>query len=283
MKLMVTGATGQLGSLIVEALLRTIPAERLAVGVRDPRKASGLQERGVDVRYANFNEPESLAAAYAGIDRLLLISSSELENRVEQHTAAVQAARAAGVGFVAYTSAPNARDSKFFIARDHRETEEAILRSGIPYSFLRNNWYLENELSTIQAALNGAPWVTSAGSGRVGWASRRDFAEAAARVLSGDGHDNTVYELSGKPRTQEELAAIVSEVGGREIPVRQVDDETYAKIMLDAGVPEAVVPFLAGVQSGIREGYLDVESDDFEKVLGRPNAPLGEELRRLLG
>lgn len=281
MKMMVTGATGHLGSLVVKILLKSIPSENLAVSVRDPKKAENLSSLGVDVRYGDFNHPESLVSAFTGIDRLLIVSTSDIQNRVQQHLAAIQAAQESNVRFIAYTSAPNARESSFFLADDHRKTEEAILKTGIPFSFLRNNWYLENEIGTIQAVLNGAPWVTSAGSGRVGWAGRRDYAEAAASVLVGEGHNNTVYELSGKPLTQEELASILAEVSGQEVQVQQVDDQTYEQIMRDTGVPEQIIPFLVAVQSGIREGFLDIESDDFQKLLGRPITPLSEVLHQI--
>ncbi|MNO20436.1 Quinone oxidoreductase 2 [compost metagenome] len=282
MKLMVTGATGQLGSLVVDALLKLVSAENIAVSVRDPKKASHLSTLGIDVRHGDFHHPDSLAAAFTGIDRLLIISTNDMQQRAQQHTNAVKAAQEANVGFIAYTSAPNAQDSTLSIAGDHRATEDVIINSGIPYSILRNNWYLENELGTIQAVLKGAPWVTSAGTGRVGWAGRRDYAAAAARVLAGEGHHNTVYELSGKPLTQEELASIVAGVSGREIEVQQVDDESYGKIMVSAGVPEAMIPFVVGIQRDIREGALDVESNDFDKLLDRPITPLGEVLKQII-
>ncbi|XEC96062.1 SDR family oxidoreductase [Paenibacillus tarimensis] len=282
MKIMVTGATGKLGSLVVEALLKSVSAENLAVSVRDPQKAEGLRSLGVDVRYGDFNHPESLVSAFAGIDRLLIISTDAVGQRAQQHILAIKAAQEAKVGFIAYTSVVNARESAFFIAEEHRQTEEAIINSGIPYSILRNNWYLENELATVQAVINGAPWVTSAGEGKVGWAGRQDYAEAAASVLAGEGHNNTVYELSGKPLTQEEFTSIVAEVIGREVQVSQVDDETYGKIMGGAGVPEQMIPFLVAIQSGIREGFLDIESDDLPNLLGRPTTPLSDALRQML-
>ncbi|HYF76888.1 MAG TPA: SDR family oxidoreductase [Symbiobacteriaceae bacterium] len=282
-KILVTGATGKLGSLVVEALLRSVPAERLAVSVRNPEKADGLRTRGVEVRQGDFDRPESLDQAFAGVDRLLLISTGgDDETRNRQHTAAVAAAHRAGVGFIAYTSAANAADSSFFLAAAHRATEEAIRKTGIPFCFLRNNWYLENEAGTIQAVLGGAPWVTSAGSGKVGWALRRDYADAAAAVLTGDGHRNAIYELSGKLMTQEELAAAVAAVWGREVPVLQVDDATYAEMMKNAGVPEPMVPILVAVQRAIREGALAIQSDDFERLLGRPLTPIREALREIV-
>ena len=194
MKLLVTAATGNLGTLVVEHLLKTVPADQVAVSVRDVQKAAHWSARGVDVRSGNYLDYESMEAALKGVDRLLLISSGDIHNRVEQHVNVIKAAKAAGVQFIAYTSAPNAAESKLAIAGDHRETERAIRESGIPYAFLRNNWYLENEMGTFQAVLNGAPWAVASGEGKVGWAPRRDYAEAAANVLAGTGHENKVYE-----------------------------------------------------------------------------------------
>lgn len=283
MKILVTGATGQLGSLVVDTLLKSVPPERLAVSVRNPEKAEHLRRQGVDVRQGDFDRPETLGAAFAGVDRMLLISTDgDNETRIRQHRTAVEAAKAAGVRFLAYTSLANADRSTLSLADVHRATEEAIRQSGIPYCFLRNNWYLENEIGTIQAVLGGAPWVTAAGSGRVGWALRRDYAEAAATVLRSEGHENAVYELSNKPATYDELAAQLAEVLGREVPVQHVDDATYAETMKGAGLPEPVVSMLVGIQQAIREGALDVESDHFEKLLGRPATPLKEALRAIL-
>ncbi len=283
MKLLVTGATGKLGTKVVEALLKSVPASQLAVSVRDPKKAEGLRARGVDVRHGDFDRPETLDAAFSGIDRLLIISTDgDNETRIRQHTNAVEAAARANVKFIAYTSLANARENRLFLAPVHRATEEAILKTGIPYSFLRNNWYLENETAAIQAVMAGAPWVTSAGTGKVGWALQQDYAEAAAAVLAGNGHENTIYELSGKPMTQEELASILGAVLGKEVPVQQVDDAAYADIMKQAGVPEFVIPILVAIQEGIREGALEIESDDFEKLLGRPTTPIDQGLRQIV-
>lgn len=277
--MLVTGATGKLGSKVVEALLKTVPASQLAVSVRNPEKAENLRARGVEVRQGDFDQPESLDSAFAGIDRLLLISADkDNETRIRQHANAVAAAKRAGVKFIAYTSLGNAMESKNLFAPTHQATEEAILKTGIPYSFLRNNWYLENEIPSIQGVILGAPWVTSAGNGKVGWAPQQDYAEAAAAVLSGNGHENTIYELSGKVLTQEELVAALGTILGREVPVQQVDDATYADIMKGAGVPEFLLPLLVDIQRSIREGTLDVESNDFEKLIGRPATPINEAL-----
>lgn len=283
MKLLVTGASGKLGPMVVENLLNSVPAEQLAVSVRRPEKVEALRSRGVDVRQGDFDRPETLDAAFAGVDRLLIISADgDNETRTRQHAAAVAAAQRANVRFIAYTSLANASGSSLFLAPVHRATEEAIRRTGIPFCFLRNNWYLENESDTIRAVLGGAPWVTSAGSGKVGWAPRRDYAEAAAAVLAGTGHENTIYELSGKPMTQDELASTLAGVLGRRVPVLHVDDVAYADIMKKAGVPEPVVPFLVAIQQGIRDGALGIDSRDFEKLLGRPATPIGEALRELV-
>ncbi|MBK0009988.1 NmrA family NAD(P)-binding protein [Priestia aryabhattai] len=283
MKILVTGATGKLGSKVVESLLKSIPASDLAVSVRNPEKAEGLRARGIEVRQGDFDNPETLDNAFTGIDRLLIISADgDNETRILQHTNAVQAAERAGVKFIAYTSLANATESKNLMAPPHVETEAAIIRTGIPYSFLRNNWYLENEIGSIQGAMAGAPWVTSAGEGKVGWALQQDYADAAAAVLVGNGHENTVYELSGPLLTQEELVSALGAVLGKEIPVQQVSDEKYAEIMKSLGLPDFVIPIVVGIQESIRNGSLEVEKNDFEKVLGRPVTPINEALTQLV-
>ncbi len=283
MKMLVTGATGKLGSKIVEALLKKVPENQLAVSVRNPEKAEGLQARGVDVRKGDFDYPETLDAAFAGVDRLLIISADgDNETRIRQHANAIAAAERAGVKFIAYTSIANAKESENILAPTHKATEEAIMKTGIPYSFLRNNWYLENEISSIQGVLAGAPWVTSAGNGKVGWALQQDYADAAVAVLTGNGHENTIYELSGKLLTQEEIVSALGNVLGKEVPIQQVDDNIYADIMKGAGVPDFLIPFLVEIQAGIREGTLEVESNDFQKLLGRPATPISDGLNQIV-
>ncbi|MBD1381960.1 SDR family oxidoreductase [Metabacillus arenae] len=283
MKILVTGATGQLGSLVVEELLNKIPANEIAVSVRNPENAEGLQARGVDIRYGDFDKPETLDSAFSGVERLLIISTfGDHETIVKQHTNAVSAAQRAKVKFIAYTSVTNASESQFFLAPSHRAREEAILSTGIPYSFLRNNWYFENEIGSIKGAMAGAPWITSAGEGKVGWVLRQDLAEAAANVLTREGNENTVYELSGKLMTQKEFASVLGDVLGKEVPVNHVDDTTYANIMRRAGVPEAYLPMLVNTQKGIRDGGLDFESNNLEKLLGRPAKPINEALGQIV-
>lgn len=283
MKLLVTGATGKFGTKVVETLLKTVPAGQLSVSVRTPEKAKELQAHGVEVRHGDFNYPETLDSAFAGVERLLIISADgDNETRIRQHANAVAAAERAGVKFIAYTSITSAQESTNLFAPTHKATEDAIKKTGIPYSFLRNNWYLENEIPSIQGVLAGAPWVTSAGNGKVGWALQQDYAEAAAAVLSENGHENTIYELSGKPFTQEEFVSVLGNLLGKEVPIQQVDDAAYADIMKAAGVQDFVIPLLVDIQRSIREGSLDIESNDFEKVIGRPATPINEALTQII-
>ncbi|XJZ27529.1 SDR family oxidoreductase [Bacillota bacterium Lsc_1132] len=283
MKMLVTGATGKLGSKIVEALLKTVPATQLAVSVRNPEKAKGLQARGVEVRQGDFDHPETLDSAFAGIDRLLIISADgDNETRIRQHANAVAAAERTNVKFIAYTSIVNAKESKNLFAPTHQATEEAILKTGIPYSFLRNNWYLENEIPSIQGVLAGAPWVTSAENGKVGWALQQDYAKAAAAVLSSNGHENTIYELSGQLLTQEELVSVLGTVMGKEVPMQHVDDAAYADIMKGAGLPDFLIPMLVDIQKSIRENTLAIKSNDFEKLIGRPAMPIKDALTQIV-
>ena len=242
-----------------------------------------MQARGVEVRQGEFDYPETLDSAFSGVERLLIISADgDNETRIRQHANAVAAAKHAGVKFIAYTSLANAQESTNLFAPTHKATEEAIKKTSIPYSFLRNNWYLENEIPSIQGVLVGAPWVTSAGNGKVGWALQQDYAEAAATVLSENGHENTVYELSGRPLTQEEFVSSLGNLLGKEVPIQQVDDATYADIMKAAGIQDFVIPILVDIQRSIREGSLDFESNDFEKVLGRPAMPIKEALTQIV-
>ncbi|MBD2845394.1 SDR family oxidoreductase [Paenibacillus sp. IB182496] len=280
MKILVTGATGHLGSLVLDKLLETVPATELAVSVRDVSKAAHLQAKGVDVRQGNFDQPETLREALRGISRMLLISTAG-EHRQAQHQAAVDAAREAGVQFVAYTSIVNAQASKAALADDHRATEAYIRESGMSYVFLRNNWYVENEQGGIQAVLQGMPWVHATGAAQVGWAAREDYAHAAAAVLTQDGHANKIYELAGPLRTTAELAALVGEVLGVEARVLEVDDEAYAQGLRAAGLPEFLVAVFTDMQKAIREGALATASDDLERLLGRPPQPLDHAIRAM--
>ncbi|TCI63231.1 MULTISPECIES: SDR family oxidoreductase [unclassified Exiguobacterium] len=283
MKYLVTGATGKLGSKIVEVLLESIPASELAVSVRNPEKAEALKAKGVDVRHGDFDKRETLDTAFRGVERLLIISADgDNDTRIRQHANAVEAAKRAGVKFIAYTSLADATESQNLMAPPHVETEGAIERTGIPHAFLRNNWYLENELGGIQGVLAGAPWVTAARDGKVGWALQQDYAEAIANVLMADDFEQDIFELSGPLHTQAELVEALSDVLGREVKLQEVSAEAYADVMRGAGVPEGAIPIVVGIQDSIRNGSLEVESNDFELVLGRPVTPLKEALQKLV-
>ena len=283
MKILVTGATGKLGSKVMESLLHKVSAKSLAVSVRNPEKAQKLKALGVDVRQGDFDKPEALKNTFAGIDRVLIISTDgDNATRIRQHKNAVEAAKAAGVKFIAYTSLANADNSALSLAQVHRATEAQIKETGIPYAMLRNNWYLENETAGIKASAEGAPWTTAAGDGKVGWALQKDYAEAAAGVLSGEGHENKTYELSGTPLTQQELVSALQEVAGIKIKIVKVSDEEYKKAMQAAGLPDFVVSLLCDIQKAIRNDSLNVRSNDFEKLIGRPPTPIKEALKELL-
>ncbi|WP_214767600.1 MULTISPECIES: SDR family oxidoreductase [unclassified Exiguobacterium] len=283
MKLLITGATGKLGTKIVNHLLGRISADDLVVSVRNVEKAANLKERGVEVRHGDFDAPTTLATAFAGIDRLLIISTDgEEATRVRQHTAAIEAAQAAGVGLIAYTSIANAQASQNFLARTHQVTERLIEQTGIPYIFFRNNWYLENEQATIDAVRNGADWLTAAGDGKVGWALQDDYAEAIATVLTTDAPKQAIYELSGPLLTQTEIAEALGAVLARPVTVQQVDVATYADIMKQAGLPDFLIPMLVSIQEGIANDTLAVESQDFAQILGRPPVVINDALERLI-
>lgn len=283
MKLMVTGATGKLGTKIVEHLLTKIEAENVIISVRDPKKAASFAARGIEVRQGDFDAPETLQQAFAGVDRLLIISTDgEEATRIRQHTAAVEAAKAAGVGLIAYTSIANAEASQNFLARTHQVTEQLIRETGIPFLFFRNNWYLENEQSTIDAVRAGQNWLTSAGNGKVGWVLQEDYAEAIATVLVDPKPEQSIYELSGPLHTQQDIAEALGQVLGRPVQVKQVDSATYTAIMQKAGVPEFLLPMLQSIQEGIAAGTLAVESQDFERILGRSPVSLKDGLRKLV-
>lgn len=282
MKILLTGATGHFGGKVVEALLKKVSADKIAVSVRNPEKAKHLADQGIEVRQGDFDKPETLDSAFKGVDRLLIVSTNgDNETRIRQHKNAVEAAKRAGVKYIAYTSVANAAESELFLAIVHKTTEEAIKATGIPYTFLRNNWYLENEKSSIKSALAGAPWLTSAKTGKVGWALRQEYAEAAATALAEQGHENKIYELSGKPLSQEEIVKIVEKLSGKNIEIKYVNDEEYTEIIKGAGVPEAIIPMLVSIQQDIRKGTLDVESDDFTKLLGRPATSVEDGIKLL--
>ncbi|KPC62135.1 SDR family oxidoreductase [Streptomyces chattanoogensis] len=277
MSYVITGATGALGRLVIEALLaRTAPGEIVAVA-RDRAKAADLAARGVAVRIADYGRPETLRGAFAAGDRVLLISGNEAGRRLAQHSAVIDAAREAGVALLTYTSVLGGPAATFSIAEEHIATEQALLASGVPYCLLRNGWYHENYTGALAGTLKTGAVIGSADGGRVASAARRDYAEAAAEVLTGSGHEDSVYELSGDTAwTMAEYAAEVSRQTGRKIPYRDLPEERYAALMTEAGVPGPAARMVADADAAIARGELASTSGDLARLLGRPTTPLSD-------
>jgi NAD(P)H dehydrogenase (quinone) len=278
MTITVTGATGHLGRLVIEELLdRDVPAGQIVAAVRDPQKAADLAARGVQVRHADYTKPETLAGALAGTDKLVLISSSEVGQRVAQHRNVIDAAVAAGVSQVVYTSILAADTSSVSLAVEHRTTEELILASGLPYVFLRNGWYVENYTANLAPAFEHGAILGAAGEGRVAAATRADYAAAAAAVVTGEGHTNKVYELGAdEPFTLAEFAAEVSRQSGREVVYRDLPADDYRAALIGAGVPEVYASLLASADTGLAAGELTTASRDLRRLIGRPTTPLAD-------
>ncbi|MFF1788283.1 SDR family oxidoreductase [Kitasatospora sp. NPDC058243] len=277
----VTGATGQLGRLVVEGLLAAVPASEVAVAVRSAEKAADLAARGVAVRVVDYDDPASLAGAFAAGDRVLLISGSEVGRRIPQHRAVVDAARAADVALFAYTSAPGA--ATFRLADEHKATEELIRESGLPSVLLRNGWYTENYLGDAAGTVARGVVLGSAEDGRVATAPRKDYADAAVAVLLGEGHEGRVYELSGDAAwSLAELAAELALVSGQPVAHQDVAPAEHLAALVGAGLPEGFAEVLVDVDAGIARGELAGTPGDLARLIGRPTVPLAESVRAAL-
>jgi NAD(P)H dehydrogenase (quinone) len=276
MSIVVTGATGHLGRLAVEALLeRGVPAADVVATGRRTQALADLAERGVAVRTADYDDEASLKEALAGADRLLLVSGSEVGQRVRQHGKAVAAARAAGVGFIAYTSIAHADTSTLLLAEEHRATEQLLAEAGVPHALLRNSWYTENYTAQLPVYLEHGI-AGAAGDGGVSAATRADYAAAAAAVVATDGHAGAVYELGGAPFTMTELAQVVSAATGRTVTYTDLPVEQYQQVLVAAGLPEPVAAVLADGDRGVAAGELLVEGDDLARLLGRAPTSLAD-------
>ena len=272
MNIAITGATGQLGRLVIENLKKKVPATDIVALVRTPAKATDL---GVAARAFDYTRPEQLAPALAGIDTLLLISSSEVGQRAAQHANVITAAQQAGVRQIVYTSLLHADTSPLNLAAEHNETEAALKASGIAHTLLRNGWYTENYTASVPAALANSAFYGSAGQGRIASAPRADYAEAAAVVLSSSGHAGKVYELAGdEAYTLADLAAELSRQTGRSIPYVDLPEAEYAAALKAAGLPEGLADGLASWDIGASKGGLFDEGHTLSKLLGRPTTPL---------
>jgi len=271
----ITGATGQLGRLVIRALLQTVPADRIVAAVRNPAKASDLAERGVIVREADYARPETLGPALAGVDKLLLISSTEVRGRLPRHQAVIDAAKASGVSLIAYTSMLHADTSPATLAIEHRQTEQAIAASGLPAVILRNGWYTENHLMALPAALEHGAFVGAAKHGRFSSAARQDYAEAAAVVLAGEGHAGQTYELAADQSfTLAELAAEVSRQSGKPIVYNDLSEAAFTDVLTGAGLPADLAALLADADAAASRGALFDDSGALGRLIGRPTTPM---------
>lgn len=278
----VTGANGQLGRLVLKHLANRT-SEPVRALVRTPEKATGLASSQVTVVRGDYDDPESLRAALDGVDRLLLISGSEVGNRVPQHTAVIDAAKTAGVRFIAYTSLLNVPRSRLILAQEHAVTETALAQSGIAHAVLRNGWYVENFAGTIAAALAHGAVAGAAGDGRFSAAGREDYAEAAALVVAGGDLSTRSHELGGRPAfTLGDLAAELSRQTGREVPFNNLPEATYAGLLVQAGLPEGFAKALADADRGAAAGDLETRATDLEDLIGHPTRSLSNFVAEVL-
>ncbi|WP_029261153.1 MULTISPECIES: SDR family oxidoreductase [unclassified Microbacterium] len=280
MTILVTGATGNLGRLIIASLLeRGADPQSIVAGARDTAKAADL---GVRVVRLDYTDPASVAAAVEGVDTVVLVSGSEVGQRVAQHQAVIDAAKAAGVSKFIYTSAPKATTSDLVLAPEHKATEELIAAAGLPAVILRNNWYTENYAADLARAAETGVLTSGTGDGRVASASRQDFAEAAAVVALEDGHVGEVYELGGDVAwTYSDLASAFSEITGREVAFVPVSLDEQLAALREAGLDEGTAGFVAALDAGIRGGALAETDGTLARLIGRPSTPLIEGLRAI--
>lgn len=277
--ILVTGSTGNLGQQVISHLLDAdIEPGNIAALARDADKASDFEERGIDVREGDYAKPDTLDAAVEGIDKLLLISSSDVgEQRMEHHRNVVEAAKRGGVEFIAYTSGLKPDSSPMSLIDDHRKTEEMVRDSGIPYTLLRNGQYVEIYTEQLEQALNQGAFVGCADGGRISAAARSDYAEAAATVLVEDGHNGEVYELGGDEAfTKAELAEEVTRQSDTEVVYRNLPEEEYVNMLVEQGVPEPQAAILAEMDRAIADGALNTDSDDLHRLIGHPTTRLAD-------
>lgn len=274
MSIVITGATGKLGQLVIDALLeRGVPASDITAVGRSAEKLGDVAARGVGIAIADYKNPVSLDAAFAGATKVLLISSNDFDDRAGQHRNVIEAAKRADVEQLVYTSGPKAATSSVLLLADHATTEIIIAESGIPSTILRNGWYVENYTQQLPTYLEHG-MLGSAGDGKVSLAPRSDFAEAAAIVVTTDGHVGKVYELGGESVTLSDLAALFSHATGSSISYVDVPQDAYANILSMAGMPEPLPQIFSDVDRGILAGELHVQSNDLEALLGRPATPV---------
>lgn len=280
MKTGITGATGQLGGLLVDQLKQRGLGSDLVALVRSPEKAADL---GIEARAFDYTKAPELEASLKGIDQLMLISGSEVGQRVSQHRNVIEAAKKAGVKSIVYTSLLHADTSSLILAGEHLETERMLRESGMDHTVLRNGWYTENYTASVPVALEGGAFVGSAGEGKISSATREDYAQAAAVVLSQGEHSGKTYELAGdQPYTLKELAQEISRQSGREIPYKNLPEAQYAELLASHGLPEGVARAVAGFDIGASRGDLHHTGGELSQLIGRPTTPLAEAIKRTI-
>ncbi|MGO7969886.1 SDR family oxidoreductase [Rhizobium ruizarguesonis] len=274
----ITAATGRYGRLVVEALLRRgVPANEIVAAVRSPEKVTDLAAKGVQVREADYDRPESLASAFAGSDKILLVPSADFGQRYPQMVQAVEAAIDAGVGLIAYASFVNTDTSTIRLGEAHKQTEAFIRESGVPHVMLRNGAYIEvyaGDLGGMDYALNSGTLIGSAGTGRISGASREDLAEAAAVVLTSTDQAGKVYELGGTAWTKADLATVVSQLTGKPLVYQDMPPEAYTQVLVAGGLPQFMAEIIADAGFSATRGDWYTESTDLPRLLGRPSTPL---------
>ncbi len=272
MTIAITGATGQLGRLVIAKLKAKVSTSEIIALARNPEKAADL---GVIVREADYAKPQTLAPALAGVDTLLLISSSEVGQRAAQHHNVIEAAKSAGVKRIVYTSLLHADTSPLSLADEHRATEAELKASGVPFTILRNGWYTENYTASVGGAVAGGAFIGSAGEGKISSATRADYAEAAVAVLTGEGHDGKTYELAGdEAYTLSDLAAETSRQAGKDIPYNNLSEADYAKALAGFGLPEWLTKAIPSFDVSASKGALFEDGQQLSRLIGRPTMPL---------
>ena len=279
----ITGATGQLGQHVIESLLKTVPASQIVAIVRNPAKATALSQQGITVRQADYSDEAAFTTALQGIDKLLLISSSEVGQRAPQHRNVINAAKAAHVKFIAYTSLLHADSSPLGLADEHIATEKMLAESGIAYALLRNGWYTENYLASAPAALEHGVFIGAAGEGKIASATRADYAAAAARVISEDGHSGKTYELAGDAGwTLSQLAAELAKQSGKKVVYQNLSEADFAAALKGVGLPAGLADMLADSDTGASKGGLFDDSHTLSKLIGRPTTSLSDSVKGIV-
>jgi NAD(P)H dehydrogenase (quinone) len=272
MKIGITGATGQLGKIVVAKLKEKLSSENLVALVRSPSKAADL---GIEARAADYDKPETLESAFLGIDTLLLISASEIGKRETQHRNVIEAATRTGVKWIIYTSILHADTSTISLAEEHLASEADLKSSNIPFTILRHGWYTENYTASIAGALSGGAFVGSAGTGKISSAARADYAEADVAILTTTGHKGKIYELAGDDAwTLNDLAAEISRQAGKDIPYVDLPEAEYTKALVGFGLPEELAVAIAGWDVAASQGDLFDDDHQLSKLIRRPTTPL---------